>query len=186
MSRAPCWWCWTVCPETGGTGSARGTGHGRWRRTGAAETLTGGPRRAQGLDGASGSAWCTRRPPCRAPPVTRGAGEVESEVVGAGGRLGREGVLLSGDQKRAAPPGPCPCRSWHAQAMPVSASAPISQLRDQKGMGFASLCAKFQTLQLCRSNFLQIRKSVRSKVSENSAGQKWKVQFGQAKHFCFG
>ena len=115
---------------------------------GAAETLTRGSRRAQGLDGASASAWRTQRPPCRAPPSTRGAGEVEGEVgtreAGSGAR-GQNG----GDQNRAAPPRPCPCRSWHVQGMPMSASTSISHLRDPKGMGFTSLCAKNQGLHLC-------------------------------------
>ena len=134
--------------ESVGTGEARGTGGGRWRRTGAAETLTRGPRRAQGLDGASASAWRMLRPPCWGSSGDAWCWEVESEVVGTGGRLGREGEQNGGDQNRAAPPRPCPCRSWHVQGMPRSASASFSQLRDPKGMGFASLCAKFQDLQL--------------------------------------
>ena len=142
-------WCWTMCPETGGTGGARGTGEGRWTRTGAAETLMRGPRRAQGLDGASASAWRMLRPPCWGSSGDAWCWEVESEVVGTGGRLGREGEQNGGDQNRAAPPRPCPCRSWHVQGMPKSASASISQLRDPNGMGFTSLCAKLQDLPLC-------------------------------------
>ena len=71
----------------------RRTRHRRW----SVEAHGGGrdaderARRAQGLDGASASAWRMPRPPCWASPAMRGAGEVEGEVRSAGGELGREG-----------------------------------------------------------------------------------------------
>ena len=141
---------------------------------------------AQGVVGASASAWRVRAAAVRRSARLR---------VGAGRWRARLGVRKAGsgararsavDQKRAAPPRPCPCRSWHDQAMPSSASALISQLRDPNEMLLASLCAKLQNLQLCRSNFLQIRRLVRPKVLKNSTGQKGDKQFERAKHFSFG
>ena len=149
----------------------------------AEEALTRGSRRHRAWTVRRLALGASARPPSDAFPGDAWCREVEREVRGAGGMRGGEGVLPSGDQKRVALRGHVHAVPGMVQTMPTSASTPISQLRGQKGMEFASLCAKIQALQLCRSKFSQIRKLVRPKFSKNSTDQKGKNYFVQVKHF---
>ena len=127
-----------------GTGDARGTGGGRWRRTGAAETLTRGSRRHRAWTARrlALGACCGRR--AGAPLATRGAGEVEREARSARGELGREGSRTAATKIGRRPHGHahagpgmsrvCQYRYWH-----LSLSSVI-----QKGWGLRHCAPKIK------------------------------------------
>ena len=120
MSRAPWWWSGRcVAGALAQEAHAENLGDGPVRA--AEEALTGGPRRAQGVGGASGSAWRMRRP-----PPGRSAGD--AWLLGGGRARWRRrrqarargcGPPLTRIGRR---PRPCLCRSWHG---PVHANLGI-------------------------------------------------------------
>ena len=139
--------------DAGGTGGARGKCGGDGPVRAARKALTGGSRRHRGWSVRRLAPWRVhgRRPV--APPATRGCWEVESEARGAAGRLGREGVLFSGVQKRAAPTAtsmpilawsrPCQCRHRHRSL--------TSGL--QKRCGSRHSAPNFKTYQIAEQTF---------------------------------
>ena len=89
---------------------------------------------AQCLGGASASTWRVWAAAVRRFFRRRvGAGRWRRE----GGVLGRAGKRDAGDQNRAAPLRPCPCRSWHG---PVHANVGIDIVLSRQGSKWSVVC----------------------------------------------